>query len=126
MNKRSRYVHLIEECHFSKEKSLKMVMAETEFKGNIEEMAEICFLPSKHEQSLHIQKMRLTCDICKTNEHLVAVPVVLNFKNGLTNNVEYYCENKTTSDFFSKCWNHVQWYENVEGDNLLTLIQETA
>ena len=122
--KRERYLSLIGEQHTGKRKSLEIIIKESGSDLSVEEMAEICFMPSKEAQKAHIQSLRLTCNRCKTNEHLVAVPVVLNYKNGLTDNVEYYCENQTRSLFFSKCWNHVQGYENRKGENRLTLIQD--
>lgn len=124
-NKRLRYLSLTRTQHTGKRKAIKIIIRETKSQLSVEEMAEIVFTPTKEEQLKRIQKYRLTCDRCNTNKHLVAVPVVVNYEGGLTDNVEYYCENPNTDSFlFSKCWNHVQSYENRKGDNQLTLIQE--
>ncbi len=123
-NERIRYLELIGKSHSGKIPAIKRVIKETKSRLSVEEMAEVCFTPTEEAQRFHINKLRLTCDRCKTNKYLVAVPIVFNHKDDLTDNVEYYCTNKTRSLFFSKCWNHVQSYENRKGDNRLTLIQE--
>ena len=125
MNKRLRYLELTVKSHTSKIKSIERIIEETKSELSVEKMAEIVFTPTQHEQSIHIAENKLTCDRCKTNEHLVAVPVLFDFKGDLIDNVEYYCGKEDKgSPFFSKCWNHVQGYENRQGDNTLTQIQE--
>lgn len=122
---RLRYIELVEKSHNSRPNAIKIVMRETEFKGTEEDMAEIVLTPTKEEQLKHIQKYRLTCDRCKTNEYLVAEPVVYDYKGDLIDTVEYYCGNPNEdSSIFSKCWNHVQAYENRKGENRSKLIQE--
>lgn len=126
-NERLRYLTLTKIQHTGKSKAIQIIMKETKFQGTVEDMAQIVFTPTKEEQILHILKHRLTCDRCKTNDHIVADPIVFNFKGDLTDNVEYYCANrKAQSSLFSKCWNHVQAYENRKGENKLTLVQDTA
>jgi hypothetical protein len=127
--KRLRYLDLTVKSHTGKRKAIEMIIKESDFTVTVEEMAEIVFTPTKEEQLTHIQQHRLTCDRCNTNEHLVAVPVVLSYvhnsEGDLTDNVEYYCANPDRlSPIFSKCWNHAQSYENRKGDNELTQIQE--
>jgi hypothetical protein len=117
-NERLRYLDLTRKQHTGKKKAIEIIMRETKFQGTVEDMAH-------NEQSRHIHKKGLVCDRCNTNEHIVAEPVVFNYQGDLTDNVEYYCENPNTGSLlFSKCWNHVQGYENRRGDNKLTLIQE--
>jgi len=126
-NERLRYLKLTGTSHTGKRKAIEIIIKETKSLLSVEEMAEICFTPSKEAQRFHINKKRLICDRCNTNKHLVAVPIVLDYKYDLTDNVEYYCGNtRTNSLLFSKCWNHVQGYENRKGENRLTLIQDTA
>ena len=124
INRRRRYLSLIGEQHTGKRKSLEIIIKESGSDLSVEEMAEICFTPSKEEQRLHIKELKLTCNRCRTDEHLVAVPIVLNHKNGLCDNVEYYCAKETRSLLYSKCWNHVQSYENRKGETGLKLIQD--
>ena len=126
---RLRYLDLTGRCHTGRRKSIEMIIKESGFTITVEEMAEIVLTPTQHEQSVHIAENKLTCDRCNTNEHLVAVPIVTSYVHNsegeLTDHVEYYCENPDTySSIFSKCWNHVQSYENRKGDDKLTQIQE--
>ena len=124
INRRRKYLSLIGEQHTGKRRSLEIIIKESGSDLSVEEMAEICFMPSKEEQRLHIKELKLTCNRCQTNEHLVAVPIVLNHMNGLCDNVEYYCAKETRSLLYSKCWNHVQSYENRKGETGLKLIQD--
>ena len=124
-NERKRYLALTRKSHTGKKNAIKVIMRETKFQGTVEDMAQIVFTPTQDEQLKRIHKKKLFCDRCNTNEHIVADPIVFDYKGDLTDHVEYYCANRRTGSLlFSKCWNHVQSYENRRGENRLTLIQE--
>ena len=115
------YKYLTTQDRIGRVKAIDQIIKDMNLDCTPEEVMYVVALPSETEQRRFIQKHRLWCDKCKTDQHIVAEPLCTDQsrkESKLTTKVEYYCSNpNTTSSIFSKCWNHVYSYPNITGES---------